>query len=107
MADEAVRRLRVKVANSDYTLRGDASEEHLRAVARAVDEMMRRILAGNPRLDERRGAVLTALNLADQLLRLQQEHERLRAEHQALSAAHAVLQKEYAELAALFDQSDA
>jgi cell division protein ZapA len=46
-------------------------------VARLVDEVMRRISAANPRLDSERLAVLTALNLAEELHRLRKEYEDL------------------------------
>jgi len=78
MATSAERnRLRVKIAGADYTLRGDASLEQLRAVANKVDELMTQIKQSNPQLDEKRAAILTALNLADQLYRLQVQYEGL------------------------------
>lgn len=97
MADEGIRRLRVTIGNAEYNLRGEASETHLRTVARTVDDLMRGIASGNPRLDERRAAVLTALNLADQLIRIQSEHVTLRAQQETL-------QSKYAELLALLDE---
>jgi len=97
MADEGIQRLRVSIGNAEYTLRGDDSESHLRIVARTVDDLMHRIASGNPRLDERRTAVLTALNLADQLVKLQTEHAALLAQQETLRA-------QYTDLLSLLDE---
>jgi len=72
-----VTRLRVQLAGSDYTLRGHASVEHLQAVAEMVQTIMSDIRQSNPQLDEKRIAMLTALNVADRFLNLQTEFEEM------------------------------
>lgn len=84
MADS--RRIRVSIGNSEYTLRGEASEAHLRQVARKVNDMMGELLAANPRLDDRRAAVLTAINLADELFRTLEERDAWQAQYRELLA---------------------
>ncbi|MCL6548617.1 MAG: cell division protein ZapA [Alicyclobacillus sp.] len=70
-------RVRVDILGTEYTLRGEASAEHLRSVARMVDDVMRRIADANPQLDGRRVAVLAAVNLADELFRLRAQYQEL------------------------------
>lgn len=70
-------RLRVRIAGSEYTLRGDASIEQLKSVASTVDDIMTEIKQANPQLDDKRAAILTAVNLADELYRLQEQYNAL------------------------------
>ena len=97
MADDARHRSRVTIGGTDYTLRGEASETHLRGVARAVDSLMQQIASANPRLDGRRIAVLTAVNLEDELIRLREENRQLREENREL-------QSKYHEVLVLLDE---
>ncbi|MCL6517804.1 cell division protein ZapA [Alicyclobacillus sp.] len=77
MGTDNQHRIRVTISGQEYTLRGPASEDHLREVAQLVDSVMQRIATANPNLDLRRQAVLAALNIADDLVRLQQEYREL------------------------------
>jgi cell division protein ZapA len=77
MADPTTNRLRVKIGGIDYTLRGRASEAELRQVADTVSGMMAQIQKANPQLDQRRAAVLCAVNLADELHRLNIKYQEL------------------------------
>lgn len=77
MDHKPVNRVKVNIHGMEYTLRGTATEKHLRAVATTVDRMMSDITAASSYMDERRVAVLTALNLADELQRLQEEYREL------------------------------
>ncbi|MCL6446305.1 MAG: cell division protein ZapA [Alicyclobacillus sp.] len=72
-------RVRVDIFGTEYTMRGDASADDLRAVAKEVDSLMRTIAAANPQLDQRRLAVLAALNMADEVRKLRKECDELRA----------------------------
>lgn len=66
MADAAAR-VTARIMGEDYVIRARASAEHVTEVAAKVDECMRRVAAADPRLSLRDAAVLTALNLADEL----------------------------------------
>lgn len=77
MASNSVNRVKVQIYGSEYSLRGQGSEEHLRVVALQVDKVMREIASANPQLDQKRVAVLTAVNLADELLKVRRECEEL------------------------------
>lgn len=77
MANGTNNKIRVDIYGQEYQLRGDASTEHMRLVAGLVDDKMREIAAGNPRLDLHRLAVLAAVNIADEYMRLREEYEEL------------------------------
>lgn len=77
MANGDWSRVRVDILGTEYTLRGQVGAEHLRSVSRLVDDMMTQISSANPHLDPKRVAVLAAVNLADELLRLRQDHQSL------------------------------
>ena len=60
--------VRVSIFNQTYSLRSASSDgEHVQRVARLVDERMRAIASGLAVHDVAKVAVLTALNLADEL----------------------------------------
>ncbi|WP_051343548.1 cell division protein ZapA [Alicyclobacillus herbarius] len=75
--EEEVNRARVFILGTEYTLRGNASVAHLRQVADKVDAVMEQVAKANPQLESRRVAVLAAINLADELIRLQNEYQEL------------------------------
>jgi cell division protein ZapA len=77
VAKEEVNRVRVFIRGNEYTLRGNASVAHLRQVADKVDAVMEQVAKANPQLESRRIAVLAAINLADELIRLQNEYNEL------------------------------
>lgn len=77
MNRENMTKVNVEIFGNTYTLKGNASEEHIIEVARLVDEKMRILAAKNPSLDMTKTAVLTAVNLADEYYRLKQEYDDL------------------------------
>ncbi|EGL82438.1 protein of unknown function DUF710 [Caldalkalibacillus thermarum TA2.A1] len=77
MRKDPVTRVTVEIFGQKYTLKGEASEDYIREVAQFVDEKMRELSAKNPSLDTTKTAVLTAVNLADEYFKLQQEYEDL------------------------------
>ncbi|AUS08266.1 MULTISPECIES: cell division protein ZapA [Laceyella] len=70
-------KLSVEIYGQQYNLTGKASPGHMRQVASHVDEKMRQIADKNPRLDTTRLAVLSAVNIADEFLKLKQEHDEI------------------------------
>lgn len=70
-------KLSVEIYGQQYSLTGKASPGHMRQVASHVDEKMRQIADKNPRLDTTRLAVLSAVNIADEYLKLKQEHDEI------------------------------
>ncbi len=70
---EPKNRAHVKIYGEEYTMRGSASPDYMKRVAHYVDEKMRQIGQANTRLGISRIAVLTAVNLADELFLLRKE----------------------------------
>jgi cell division protein ZapA len=60
----------VKIAGKEYRVRSDADPEWLQGVARYVDDAMRLIRDKTKTVDSHDVAVLTALNLAREILQL-------------------------------------
>jgi cell division protein ZapA len=72
----------VEVYGQTYAVRGELEPDYLRTLAAAVDAKMRALARQTDTLDTRRLAVLTALNLADELAQLKSEP----GQHQAALA---------------------
>ncbi|MCL6562908.1 MAG: cell division protein ZapA [Firmicutes bacterium] len=75
---EQMTRTTVTIFGEEYRLRSDLPEETVRALAHHVDSVMRVLSAkGMGTLNPTRLAVLTALNLAEDLFRVRAEYEEL------------------------------
>lgn len=93
-------RVSVEIYGTQYRLSGNEPDSHLRRVAEVVDAQMRKIAEGYPRLDLPRLAVLAAVNIADDCLKLQEKLEQERAgREQSRSEEWRELQRKYEELA--------
>ena len=90
-------RTTVKIAGKEYTMTGYASEEYVRRVARYVDRKMTELSLAT-RLPTNSLAVLTALNIADDMLKAHDEITRTRKE---LDQTREQLESLRAELTAL------
>ncbi len=75
----------VQIFGQFYHLRGGEDPEHSRQVAQLVDERMNVISDQIKTSDSFRVAVLAALHIADEYLRLKKEHESFRAQVTAKS----------------------
>lgn len=64
------RSVRVRIVGEEYTVRSDADEAHTRAVAAHVDRIISQVMASGSVVDPQRAAILGALQIADELLRL-------------------------------------
>lgn len=67
----------VKIYGQKYTVVGEASAEHVEKIAEYVNQKMEEIGEKSPYLDTSRVSVLTALNIADEYFRLQEEYNEL------------------------------
>ncbi len=72
---KTINRIKVKINGEDYYVRGKVSTEHIAKVAKYVDNKMCDLSRRHPDLNQLRVAVLAALNITDELLRLKQEYE--------------------------------
>ncbi|MFC4075697.1 cell division protein ZapA [Salinithrix halophila] len=70
-------RLSVEIFGQMYNIVGKASPGYMREVARQVDDNMRSMAQGNPRLDTTKLAVLSAVNITDAYMKLKQEYEEI------------------------------
>jgi cell division protein ZapA len=70
-------RLTVEIYGQLYRLVGKESDQHMKKVARYVDDTMKDFSTGNPRLDTTKLAVLSAVNIADEYFKLKEEYDAL------------------------------
>jgi cell division protein ZapA len=70
-------RLTLRVYGEDYPLKSSADEDYLRSLGDYVDAAMRRVAGSQSKLGTGRIAVLAAIQIADELFRLRQEHATL------------------------------
>lgn len=77
MTDNKNQAIRVDIYGQSYQVRGDASDSHIQDVAKWVDNKMREIGKRSPNLDHTKVAVLAALNIADELLKVRKELEEI------------------------------
>jgi len=72
-----VSKVTVTIFNEDYVVKGEEDPEYIQMLASYVDRRMRMIFQRNPNLSTTKVAVLTALNLADELNKLQEDYDEL------------------------------
>ena len=70
-------RIVVNIGGKDYVMMAVEDEEYVRKCAELVDRQLREVLADS-RLAKTDGAVLAAMNIADQLMKEQEASENLR-----------------------------
>jgi len=66
-------RVQVRIYGEDYTMKSSAAPEYMKRVAQYVDEKMRQIGQNGGRFGLNKLAVLTAVNMADELFRVRKE----------------------------------
>ena len=69
MGKERERLVEIKVFGQTYTVKTDAEEEHVKEIARYVNEKMEEVLKKTKSVSTLNVAILTALNIADDLLK--------------------------------------
>lgn len=75
MADSPI--VRVQIFGSEYRISSDADPEHTREVARYIDRKMREVAHSLSLRSVAKIAVLTAVNLADELFKARAEGQNL------------------------------
>jgi len=76
VAHEVVK-ITVEIFGEKHVVRGDGTEAYIQGLAHQIDKKMRLIAQRLPRLSVHQMAILTALNLADELAKLREEQETL------------------------------
>lgn len=74
---EQAKRVEVEINGEYYTLKGHEAPEYMMTVAQIVNKKMIEISYRNKRLSTNHVAVLTAVNLVDELLKLQEQYDNL------------------------------
>ncbi|WLR44295.1 cell division protein ZapA [Bacillus carboniphilus] len=77
MSDERKNKAIVDIYGQQFSVVGPESISHMRSVASIVDEKMREISDKNPSLDLNKLAVLTAINVVHDYLKLKEDYEAL------------------------------
>lgn len=77
--DKRDHRASVHIFGEEYKLRGDAQTGYMEDLAARVDSRMREVATGNPRLGTMQVAVLVALNIMDEYVRLDDQYRRILA----------------------------
>ncbi len=72
---EQVSRVEVEIFGEYYTLKGDLSPEEMLLLAQYVNRKMAQLAGRNSQLSRTQTAVLAALNIAEELQKLQEEHD--------------------------------
>ncbi len=67
----------VSIFGEDYIVKGNESPEYMEMLASYVDRRMKMIQQRNYNLSNTKIAVLTALNLADELNKLQEDYDEM------------------------------
>ncbi len=67
----------VEIFGETYPLKGESEPERMVQVATLLDERMRQTAFGNPRMPTLMVAILAALNIADEYLRLRHDYQQL------------------------------
>jgi len=82
-----LRKTMVRIAGRDYMLRGFESEEYIHKVAIYVDKKMNEISKCQPNLSTSMIMVLTATNLADEVIKLKDQAEALEQQLSEMKSA--------------------
>ena len=72
-----IRKIEVEIFGEKYVIRGEGTTEHILGLAHEVDSKMRLIAQRSPRLSLHQVAILAALNLADEFVKLKEEQDAL------------------------------
>lgn len=73
-------RVETKIFGTDYIITGDASEEYILSVTLYVDKKMRELAKTFPNASPEKIAVLTAINIADELFQYRETTSHLSEE---------------------------
>ncbi len=67
----------VYILGQKYTVKGDASEEHIRNLASYVDEKLKEVHSSMPNITPVKATILAALNIADELFKMKNDQEKM------------------------------
>lgn len=94
------KKVKVLINGAEYTLVTAEEPEYVQRVAVKVDKTLTEISAANPRLSTAMLAMLTSINLADELIRLEDSADNLRKQVSDYSKSEIQLSTQVSEKAA-------
>jgi len=65
----------VTILGQKYTIKGEASEEHIKKVAAFVNGKLKDVYSSAPGITPLKAVILASMNIADELHRLKEEQE--------------------------------
>ena len=71
--------VRVQIFGEEHIVRGSATPDYIKQLAASIDARLQEVHASNPLLPRHQAAILVALNIANELEQLKEEHEELLA----------------------------
>lgn len=78
--------VKVTILSDEFTIRSDETPEHTRAVAEHVDTAIKAVLKSSPVIEVQKAAILAALQITDELIKLKASSADLDHKIDALSA---------------------
>ena len=75
-----IRRVNVRIQGKEYNVMCIEDEEYIQRIAYFVDRKINQVSTANPRLSTAMAAVLTALNIADEMFKNNEQIEQLKRE---------------------------
>lgn len=91
---EEKNKVSVRIAGSEYVISGYESPEHIQKIALYVDRKIQEITRKNHLLSTSMAAVLSSINMANDILRLQEQQTKMQEELTALRKANKELKEE-------------
>ncbi|MHB9094635.1 MAG: cell division protein ZapA [Eubacteriales bacterium] len=70
-------RATVEIFGEEYIMKGDTTPEYMKMLANYIDKKMKHIASRQPQLSVTKIAVLAALNIGDELSKLQEDYDTL------------------------------
>lgn len=87
----------IKINGHEYNMCGSETKEHMLKIGSFVDEKMQEVIKSNHRLSTAMAAVLTSLNIANELFKKKDELDsiasRIKVPLEEIEAAHTVVEK--------------
>ena len=77
LAEEQDTTVRVTILGQEYPIRADADAEYIRGIAAFLDDRLRAVYQTEPSRPLLKIAILTALNLSDELFTLRRENREM------------------------------
>jgi cell division protein ZapA len=67
----------IYILGQKYTIKGDASEEHIQQLAREIDLKIKDVCSKYPNISPMNALILAAFNMADEIHKLKTDHDTL------------------------------